>query len=90
MLLINQIQCNKKEQSEIADPRQDLFCVVYFVWQINGRSLIANETSMWSSLIFLKTMSRLLSGLAHRMYNNGSRREEGWEREGNKQSGTET
>ena len=37
---------NKKEQSEIADPRQDLFCVAN-AWKdlLNERSLIANERS---------------------------------------------
>ena len=29
-----QLQQQEKEQSEIADPRQDLFCVVYFVWYL--------------------------------------------------------
>ena len=41
---------NKKEQSEIADPRQHLFCAAN-KWEdvLNERSLIANESSKWSS-----------------------------------------
>jgi len=25
---------NKKKSNQIADPHQDLFCVVYFVWRL--------------------------------------------------------
>ena len=35
---------NKKEQSEIADPCQNLFCVVYFVWENKWKD-ISNERS---------------------------------------------
>ena len=52
MIVKNSMDCkkNKKEQSEIADPHQDLFCVAN-KWKdvLNEKSLIANESSKWSS-----------------------------------------